>query len=291
MSNFGTADMVSPLRRVLMKMPGSAMETEDWQQWNYSGPLNGDLLRRDHAALVSVIENFGAEVLFLKDDSPDLADAVFTHDVSLMTPHGAILCRMGKELRRGEQDLHAAFYREQQISVLGSIQSPGTVEAGDCVWLDAQTLLVGLGFRTNPSGLSQLEQLLAPQGVSVYGFDLPVYGGSAACLHLMSLISMLDHNLVLACESMLPVRLLKLFAERQIETVAACEDEFRSSGTLSTNVLALAPRHCVIVDGFAETRGRMEASGCTLYPFSGDELCLKAEGGPTCLTRPLLRQD
>ena len=291
MNNFGTADMVSPLRRVLMKRPGSAMETEEWKRWNYSGPLSGDLLQRDHAALVSIIERFGAEVLFLDDDSPELADAVFTHDVSLMTPQGAILCQMGKQLRRGEQTLHEAFYLEQQIPLLGSIQAPGTVEAGECVWLDANTLLVGLGFRTNPSGMAQLQQLLAPQRVTVHGFDLPVYGGSAACLHLMSIISMLDHDLVLACQSMLPVRLLNLFAERKIECVLACENEFRSSGTLSTNVLALGPRECVVVDGFPETYSRLEAAGCKLHPFSGAELCLKAEGGPSCLTRPLLRSE
>ena len=289
MSNFGTSDMVSPLRRVLVKKPGPAMEAADPQLWNYNGPLTGDLLQSDHAALVAILEAYGAEVLFLDDDSPDLADAVFTHDVSLMTPEGAVLCQMGKKLRRGEQKLHKAFFKEQQISLLGSIEAPGTVEAGDCVWLDAQTLLVGLGFRTNRSGMAQLQEILAPQQVTIHAFDLPVYRGAAACLHLMSILSMLDHDLALVCQSMLPVRLFDFFASRQIECVQACEQEFKSSGTLSTNVLALAPRRCVVVDGFPETHARMRNAGCELHPFSGAELCLKAEGGPTCLTRPLLR--
>ncbi len=289
MNNFGTADMVSPLRRVLVKNPTAAMATADPKIWHYSAPLSQDLLHRDHAALIAILENYGAEVLYLEQDSLELADAVFTHDVSLVTPHGAVICRMGKTLRRGEQEWHQNFYTQQQVPILGTIQAPGTVEAGDCVWLDAKTLLVGLGFRTNQSGMAQLQEILGPHEVDIHSFDLPVYHGESACLHLMSILSMLDHNLALICQSMLPVRLLNLFVARKIECVPACEEEFQSSGTLSTNVLALGPRQCVVVDGFPETHHRLREAGCSLYPFSGDELCLKAEGGPTCLTRPVLR--
>ena len=289
MNNFGTSDMVSPLRRVLVKKPAAAMADADPNIWNYSGPLSGDLLDRDHQALVDILEKYGAEVLYLEQDPAELADAVFTHDVSLVTPQGAVLCRMGKTLRRGEQTLHQEFYQSQNIPVLGTIQAPGTLEAGDCVWLDAKTLLVGLGFRTNQSGMAQLQEMLRPQQVEVHGFDLPVYQGSAACLHLMSILSMLDHDLALVCQSMLPVRLMQFFLSREIQCVPACEEEFKRSGTLSTNVLALAPRECVVVDGFDETHSRLKEAGCTLHAFSGSELCMKAEGGPTCLTRPLLR--
>ena len=289
MNNFGTSDMVSPLRRVLVKKPGAAMAAADPKVWHYSGPLSKDLLHRDHAALIAILENYGAEILYLEQDPLELADAVFTQDASLVTPYGAVICRMGKTLRRGEQELHQIFYIQQHVPVLGTIESPGTVEAGDCVWLDAKTLLVGLGFRTNESGMSQLQEILSPHQVDIHSFDLPVYHGDAACLHLMSILSMLDHNLALVCRSMLPVRLLNLFIARKIECVPACEEEFQSSGTLSTNVLALGPRQCVVVDGFSETHHRLREAGCTLYPFSGTELCLKAEGGPTCLTRPVLR--
>lgn len=290
MNDFGALDMVSPLRQVLVKKPGMAMATADPNIWHYSSALSKNLLERDHQALIEILENFGAEVLYLEQDPIELADTVFTHDVSLATPHGAVICRMGKTLRRGEQELHEDFYKQQKIPILGKIESPGTVEAGDCVWLDAKTLLVGLGFRTNESGLSQLQAILGPQQVEVHGFDLPVYQGSAACLHLMSILSMLDHNLALVCESMLPVRLMQFFITRGIECIPACEEEFKSSGTLSTNVLALAPRECVVVDGFTETHKRLTDAGCTLHPFSGGELCMKAEGGPTCLTRPLWRK-
>ena len=289
MNNFGTSDMVSPLRRVLVKKPAAAMATADPTKWHYSGSLSTDLLQRDHRALIDILQDFGAEVLYLEQDPTELADAVFTHDVSLATPYGAVLCRMGKTLRRGEQELHQAFYESQNIPLLGRIEAPGTVEAGDCVWLDAKTLLVGLGFRTNRHGAAQLQEILRPHQVEIHSFDLPVYQGSDACLHLMSILSMLDHDLALVLESMLPVRLMQFFRSRDIECVAACEEEFKSSGTLNTNVLALAPRNCVVVEGYSETHRRLRESGCTLHPFSGSELCLKAEGGPTCLTRPLYR--
>jgi N-dimethylarginine dimethylaminohydrolase len=272
-----------------MKRPGEAMATANPQAWHYSGPLDKEQLRVDHDRLVAIIRDFGSEVVFLEQDPPELADAVFTHDVSLVTGAGAVLLRMGKPLRLGEQSLHAQFYAEQQIPIIGAIQEPGTVEAGDCVWLDPTTLIVGLGFRTNPAGLAQLESILAPQKVQVHSFDLPVYQGQDACLHLMSLISMLDHDLALTCRSMLPIRLQTFFAQRGIECIAACEDEFRASGTLSTNVLTLAPRHCVLVDGFPKTQSLLRDAGCRLEVFTGNELCLKAEGGPTCLTRPILR--
>ena len=130
MNNFGTADMVSPLRRVLVKKPTAAMADADPKIWHYSAPLSQDLLDRDHAALIAILENYGAEVLYLEQDSLELADAVFTHDVSLVTPHGAVICRMGKTLRRGEQEWHQNFYTQQQVPILGTIESPGTARSG-----------------------------------------------------------------------------------------------------------------------------------------------------------------
>ncbi|MGB6044249.1 MAG: arginine deiminase family protein, partial [Pirellulales bacterium] len=238
MSRFGAQDMVSPLRRVMMKRPDVAMAGADPQKWHYAGPLDLERVRSDHAALVSHIQNAGAEVLFLDEDPEDLADAVFTHDPSLVTTEGAVVLRLGKPLRRGEEDLHAQFYNDQRIPVVGTITEPGTVEAGDCIWLDPSTLIVGLGFRTNQSGLHQLSDFLSPLGVAIHGFDLPVYQGADACLHLMSMISMLDHDLALTYQPLLPVRLRQLFDQRGIRYLAGPEDEFQASGSLSLNVLA-----------------------------------------------------
>jgi len=289
MSDYGVTDMVAPLRRVMMKRPDSTMANARPEQWNYKGPLKLERLQADHDALTERIRAAGAEVIFLDEAPGKLADSVFTHDPSMVTKQGAIILRMGKWLRRGEESIHAGFYRSQGIPILGTIEEPGTVEAGDCVWLDDYTLVVGMGFRTNDAGLNQLQRIVAGMGVRVQRFDLPIFQGSEACLHLMSLISMLDHDLALIYHPLFPVRLQRLLEQRGIECLPAPECEFISSSSLSVNVLTLAPRNCVMVDGFPDTLKLMQAAGCIVSTFPGDELCLKAEGGPTCLTRPLQR--
>ncbi len=289
MNKFGTQDMVAPLRRVMMKRPGSVMSNANSEQWHYAGTLSLERLQTNHDGLADRIRAASAEIVFLDEDIAELADLVFTHDPSLVTDQGAIILRMGKRLRRGEPNVHTGFYQRHGIPILGTIEEPGTVEGGDCVWLDEHTLVVGVGFRTNDAGVEQLQQILADHGVVVQPFDLPVFKGRDACLHLMSLISMLDHNLALIYQPLFPVRLLQLLEQRGIKCLLAPEEEFMSSGGLSVNVLALAPRNCVMVSGFPATLGLMQAAGCTISTFHGDELCLKGEGGPTCLTRPILR--
>jgi len=289
MSDYGVHDMVSPLRRVMMKRPGLAMANADPAKWHYAEQLRLGGLQDNHDALVECIRASGTEILFLDDDSATLADSVFTYDPSLVTRHGAIILRMGKQLRQGEASLHTGFYEDHDIPILGCIEAPGTLEAGDCIWLDDHTLLVGMGFRTNPAGLDQLRQIVVDSAVQVYSFDLPVFQGSDACLHLMSLISMLDHDLALIYRPLFPVRLQQFLEQRGVECLVAPEDEFMSSGSLSVNVLTLSPRNCVMVAGFPKTLDLLEAAGCSVSTFPGDELCLKAEGGPTCLTRPILR--
>ena len=289
MSNYGAQDMVSPLKRVLVKRPGEAMAGADPDAWNYATPLSLEKIQSDHDGLADLLKASGTEVLLLDHDPAHLADLVFTHDPSIVTNEGAIVFRMGKEARRGEDELHRQFYESIDVPILGVIDEPGTVEAGDCVWIDQKTLAVGMGYRSNPAGVEQLQALLKPLGVTVESFDLPVYTGAAACLHLMSILSMLDHDLALTLTEMIPVRLYKLLASKGVECLPAPMDEFVGSGTLSLNVLALSPRKCIGVAGSDKTADLMRTAGVDLDLFVGDELCLKAEGGPTCLTRPIWR--
>ena len=282
--------MVDCLKRVLMKRPGPAMANADPDKWHYAVPLSLTRLRDNHDALVSAIRAAGTEVLFLDDDESDLADAVFTHDPSLVTSEGAVILRMGKTLRGREPEVHREFYRSHGIPILGTIQEPGTIEGGDCLWLDARTLAIGLGFRTNEAGLHQLKTILAPLGVTVHPFDLPCLGGADACLHLMSLISLLDHDLALVYMPLLPVRLYQLLKDRHVRCLSAAGTEFAASGGVNVNAVALGPRRCLMVHGFPETIALVQNAGCQVTAFAGDELCLKAEGGPSCLTRPILRE-
>jgi N-dimethylarginine dimethylaminohydrolase len=289
MSDWGAQDMVAPLRRVLTSPPGSAMAAADAKKWHYASALDGQKLAQNHAALERILAAAGAEILRLGNGADGLADAVFTHDPSLITRAGAILLNMGKPLRHGEVAAHRAFYEAAGIPILGAIEAPGSLEGGDCVWLTPERLLVGLGFRSNAEGVDQLRRLLQPLGVRVEAFDLPVYQGREACLHLMSVISLLDHDLALVYLPLFPTRLLQLLEREAVTCLAAPEEEFTQSRGLSVNVLTLGPRHCVMIEGFPKTEALLRQAGCKLETFPGDELCLKAEGGPTCLTRPLLR--
>ncbi len=290
MSEFGAQCMVSPLTRVMMHRPGAEMANADPAVWHYGDHLDRTALDGQHAALAAILEQAGARIEWLPEPDGGLADAAFTHDPSLVTKEGAILFNMGKPLRRGEAEAHRGYYEAAGVPVLGAVEAPGMVEGGDCVWLDGETLIAGRGFRTNQAGIDQLERLLAPLGISGLAFDLPVYSGADACLHLMSIISLLDHDLALIHKPLFPVSLYQLLAERGVVMLPAPEHEFSSSSGLNLNVLALAPRHGVMISGFEETRTLMEDAGCRIETFDGNELCIKCEGGPTCLTRPVLRK-
>lgn len=289
MSEYGAQNMVSPLTRVMMHAPGPDMANADPAIWHYGSALDGDLLTRQHAAFTKIVEASGAKVEWLPQGHEGLADRVFTHDPSLVTEKGAIVLNMGKPLRKDERKAHLDYYAQAGIPVLGEVTAPGTAEAGDCLWLDEQTLAVGRGFRTNQAGIDQLSALLAPLGVSVLAFDLPVYKGEQACLHLMSIISLLAENLALIYEPLMPASFYQLLGERGVQMLAAPEAEFEASHGLNLNVLALSPRRGVMISGFPGTKALMESAGCQIETFDGAELCIKCEGGPTCLTRPVQR--
>lgn len=266
------------------------MRGADGETWHYGTGFDPERAGVQHRALAELVAAAGAEIEWLPDDEDGLADSVFTHDPSLVTDQGAILLSMGKALRREEPALHEAAYRRLRIPILGRIESPGQVEGGDCVWMDRATLCVGRGVRTNQAGIQQLANLLGPHSIAVYGFDLPFWKGEEACLHLMSLISPLAHDLALVHSPLLPVAFHQMLRQRGVGLIEGDPDEFRASNGLSLNVLPTAPREVIAVAGFPKTKAAMEAAGCTVRTFEADALCIACEGGPTCLTRPMLRR-
>lgn len=286
---FGVRSMVAPLRRVAMRKPGSIL-TADPARWHYAKPIDAGALQQQFDAFVALVAASGAEIVWLDDDADDLADSVFTYDPSFVVGGGAVVLRPGKELRAGEADLHQRFYDAEDIPVLGRIDAPGVVEGGDMFWLDDSTLAVGRGFRTNQLGIDQLRSILAPHHVELRVFDLPFWQGPEACLHLMSVVSPLAKDLALVHAPLVPTALYQEMQDRGWELLVAPADEFDQSLGLNLNVLATAPRQLIALDGFPQTTALMRDAGCTVTVFQGDELCIPCEGGPTCLTRPLLRR-
>jgi N-dimethylarginine dimethylaminohydrolase len=278
--------MVDPIRRVVVRRPNAAFGSADPDRWHYTERPDLPVAQQEHDALVEILRQTGAEVVYHDAPLPELADAIFVHDPAIVTDAGAITLRMGKQLRRGEEDAIAACFERIGIPIHARLEGDALAEGGDLLWIDHDTLAVGLGFRTNVEGLKQLASALEGVGAGVTPVPLPYGDGPDACLHLMSLISMLDHDLAVVYLPLLPVPFVELLEQRGIDFVEVPEQEF---ATMGTNVLALAPRQCLMLEGNPITRQRLQAAGCRVLAYKGDELSLKAEGGPTCLTRPVLR--
>tara|TARA_R110000787_G_scaffold31206_4_gene83047 strand:- start:194 stop:1042 length:849 start_codon:yes stop_codon:yes gene_type:complete len=282
--------MTPPLKRVIMRAPGDSLRQAKAEDWHYGPGFDGNRAIEQFGIFAGLVSASGTEIIWIEDSGDGLADAMFTHDPSLVTDKGAVILRMGKPGRMAEPDLHESAYKAAGIPILGRIEAPGSVEGGDCVWVDATTLAVGRGVRTNQAGIEQLGEILAPLGVSVLGFDLPLGNGADACLHLMSVVSPLAEKLALVYAPMLPVAFWQLLEDRGYTLVEAPDDEFAASNGLNLNVLALTPGEVIMVDGFPKTRVLMEKAGCKVTSFNADALCIPCEGGPTCLTRPVWRE-
>jgi len=245
------------------------------------------LAQRQHELLCRLLSDAGAEVLFLPAADALTLDAVYAHDASLATDYGLVLMNPGKKNRVVEAQLHADFCRSLGIPVLGEIGPPGTTESGDIVWLDPRTLLVGDGYRTNKTGIGQLRALLFPRNVEVLSAPLPYGPGPSACLHLMSLMSVLDERTILVDLPWLAVETVELLKERGFRLI---EIEYSERDTLACNVLALGKARLIAMEENAKTNQRLRDAGFEVHTFPGSEVCINGGGGPTCLTRPLLRK-
>jgi dimethylargininase len=280
---FGGQTLVAPLRRVLVRAPDPNALAR-WREFEWLAEPDPAVAAEQHEALCELLRAAGTEVVYARSDVAEDPDAVYVFDPVIVSDRGALLLRPGKEGRRGEPVAIAEDLRALGVPVALEMGEPATAEGGDTMWLDQRTLLVGRSYRTNDAGIRAIRE--AVPGVEVLAFDLPRLRRPDACLHLLSLLSPLDDDLVVAYPPLMPIRLLELFAERGIAIVEVPEEEF---GSMGPNVLALAPRVAVAVDGNPETRRRMEAAGVEVCVFEGSEISHKGEGGPTCLTRPLLR--
>jgi dimethylargininase len=274
--------MTGTLERVLVRppLPEDAMR---WREYGWRAAPDPSAAGAEHEAFRALLEEAGAEVVVSRHDAGN-PDAIYTYDPVLVGSEGAVLLRPGKDGRRAEPTALRPELEAAGVPVVAELRSPVLAEGGDTLWLDETTLLVGIGYRTNEAAVAALG--VAFPGVEVLAFDLPHWNGAGEVLHLLSFISPLDADLALVYPRLAPVRLLSLLAERSIRVVEVPDEEFASQGT---NVLALGPRRALALDGNPETRRRMESAGVGVTVYAGDEISKKGDGGPTCLTRPLLR--
>ena len=278
---YGCESMTEKLRRVLVRSPDPAA-CALWRDYGWRAAPDPAGLQREHDELCDVLATAGAEVVFGTPVAGGL-DGIYTFDPAIVARRGAIILRLGKELRRPESVATADDMDRAGISVVATLEPPATADGGDTLWLDDRTLLVGRGYRTNAAGIAALREAL-PE-TELIEFDLPHFHGSSEVMHLLSLISLVAPDLAVAYLPLLPVRLVELLGERGVQLVEVPDEEFE---TMGPNVLTLEPGVVLALERNRETRRRLERVGVEVLTYEGTELS-KGDGGPTCLTRPLLR--
>ena len=282
---------VGRLTRVLLKHPREAFVSDEmiaaqWRPLAFTAPPSLARASDEYDAFVDILRTAGATLDFFPASGATNLDSVYVRDASIVCSRGVVLCRMGKPLRRGEPEAQKSAYRQLGIPIVGEITEPGCVEGGDVVWLDDRTIAVARGYRTNAEGIRQLRALLGESIDELIVVALPHWRGPGDVLHLMSLVSPVDRDLAVVYSPLLPVPFRESLLDRGYTLVEVADDEFESMGT---NVLALAPRECVMLAGNPKTRAALERAGARVVEYVGTEISVKGAGGPTCLTRPLAR--
>ena len=290
MTQTGHLSETGPLVRVAIKHARDAFQdprriAAEWQSLGFTAAPDFKRAVDEYDGFAAAIAACGAEILHLPADPTVTLDSIYVRDASVVGSRGVILCEMGKRERQSEPAAQSAALTALGIPVIGAIRPPGTLEGGDVVWMNDATVVVGRGYRTNDEGIRQFRDLLG-SAVEVVAVPLPHWRGPGDVFHLMSIWSPIDRDLSVVYSPLMPVPFREWLVDRDQTLVEVPDEEFASMGC---NVLALAPRRCVMVDGNPLTRSRLEAAGADVVVYRGEEISVKGGGGPTCLTRPILR--
>ncbi len=280
------------LQSVFIKRAADAFIDQDtiareWKSLNFLSEPNNTAAQQESKQFEELLSKNGSEIKLFSKDSSLTMDSIYCRDASIATDNGMIICNMGKPARKNEPSVAAKVYNELNVPILGTIKSPGTVEGGDVAWLDPKTLAVGRTYRTNDEGIRQLREMLEPSGVQILVVHLPHYKGPSDVFHLMSIFSPVDKDLAVVYSPLMPIVFRDELISRGYAFVEVPDEEFESMGC---NVLAIAPRKCMMMKGNNITKQRILDAGCELIEYEGEEISYKGGGGPTCLTRPMWRR-
>jgi N-dimethylarginine dimethylaminohydrolase len=283
---YGCQSMIGRIERVLVKHPRDAYVNKqtlqaEWEGLTYSSCPDYAKAVTEFESFVELLKRFIPEIHYLPHDARVTIDSIYAHDSVIITARGAILCNMTREQRRYEPAAMKDFMPKLGIPVFGAISGKGRLECGDVVWIDERTLAVGRGCRTNEEGIRQLRHLVKDFVDELIVVDLP-----PEVFHLMGIISLIDERLAVINSTMLPESFRQWLVDRGFELLDAPPEEYE---TLACNVLALAPRQCILLSVNRQTQDILTNKGVEVLTYSGYEISLKGSGGPTCLTRPLLR--
>jgi len=285
------SSMYAPLKHVIVKHPKDAFRSQEhlsdeWKTFNYLSEPNYNEALREYAEFTSILEKYVEKIDYLPESEEVGLDSLYAHDPVKFTPKGAIILKSGKKLRQSEAAVYQTFLQEKGIPIIGELTGDAVADGGDIVWLDDRTLVVGRGYRTNDEAIRQLKDMTADIVDEFIVVQLSHDLGEAECLHLMSFISMVDKDLAVVHSRLMPVFFRQLLIERGIQLVEVPKDEYDALGC---NVLALAPRVCMLPNGNPMTKQQLLDAGATVYEYKGNEITVKGTGGPTCLTCPVVR--
>ena len=284
--------MVNPIRRVLIKHVKEGFKSQSelnqsTSKLNYLETPNFSKSISDYDQFVKLLKSFDIEIHYLPNNNNTTPDSIYTHDPCIVSNKGVILCSMGKDDRRSEVPAVESYFKSLNIPILGKIKKPGNLEGGDVVWINERSVAVGEGYRSNSEGIKQLKDLLSDLVDNVISVPLPHWTGPLDCLHLMSLLSPIDKDLFLVYSRLLPVPFLKYLSLLKIKLIHVPDNEY---DTMGCNVLAVAPKKVIMLEGNPKTKKMLEKNKVEVHCYDGSEISLKGAGGPTCLTRPFLRQ-
>jgi N-dimethylarginine dimethylaminohydrolase len=257
-----------------------------WKALNYLNKPDIELAIEEYDHFESILLSHGITICHLPSDENVNMDSIYCRDAAIATNKGMIICTMGKPARASEPQALKNAFEANGLPILGCINWPGTVEGGDVAWLDENTLAVGHSYRTNEEGIKQLRALLKPLDVEVIVASLPHYKGTEDVFHMMSILSPVDKNIAVVYSPLMPIAFRNELLKRNFILVEVPDDEF---DTMACNVLALSPGLCLMVAGNLKTKALLEAAGCKVIVYKGEEISVKGGGGPTCLTRPVYR--
>ncbi len=259
---------------------------QQWKDLNYLSRPDFDNSLKEYSEFEKCFLDEGVELHYFPFDKNVKIDSIYCRDASIATDFGVILCNMGKGGRINEPNAQAEIYKSNNVPILGEIKAPGTLEGGDVAWLDEKTLAVGHTYRTNLEGIQQLKDLLVPKGIEIVVADLPHYKGESDVFHLMSILSPVAIDLAVIYSPLMPIKFRNELIKRGFNFVEVPDEEFESMGC---NVLSISSRKCIMVEGNIKTKTLLEAAGCQVKTYKGKDISVKGGGGPTCLTRPILR--
>lgn len=285
-SEYGTLQSVF-IKKAADAFVDASTIRQQWQALNFLSEPDFQQAQNEYHHFEKLLRTTNPDIHHFEADPSVTMDSLYCRDASIATDKGIIICRMGKAGRMNEPSAALKIYEKAGIPILGKIESPGTVEGGDVAWLDQNMLAIGRTYRTNAEGIRQMRALLAPCGVSVVEVQLPHYKGPSDVFHLMSIFSPVDKNLAVVYSPLMPIVFREELIQRGYQLIEVPDAEFESMGC---NVLAIAPRHCLMVKGNDVTKERLQQAGCTVLEYDGIEISYKGGGGPTCLTRPLWRK-